>query len=96
MLVLPIPGHHGQSIALYDPKTKWLLTGDTVYPGKIYVQDWTQYRASIARLLAFTQNHPVEAIMGSHIEMTTRPGEHYPIGSQYHPWKPRWRWSLRY
>jgi hydroxyacylglutathione hydrolase len=36
--VSAIPGHQRASIAVYDPWTGWLLTGDTVYPGRLYVE----------------------------------------------------------
>ncbi|HET9896881.1 MAG TPA: MBL fold metallo-hydrolase [Streptosporangiaceae bacterium] len=31
-----IPGHHAASVAVYDPWSGFLLTGDTVYPGRLY------------------------------------------------------------
>ena len=36
--VTGIPGHHRASIAVFDPWTGFLLTGDTVYPGRLYVR----------------------------------------------------------
>ncbi|TAA47275.1 MBL fold metallo-hydrolase [Corallincola spongiicola] len=83
--VLPIPGHQEESIALYDPETQWLITGDTLYPGLIYVKHWQDYRDSVHRLYQFTQTHPVSAVLGAHIEMTTTPGLYYPIGTLYQP-----------
>ena len=35
--VLVIPGHHTTSIALYDRRTGVLLTGDSVYPGHLFI-----------------------------------------------------------
>jgi len=61
------------------------LTGDTVYPGLIYVKDWEAYRESISRLARFARNHEVVAVLGAHIEMTDRAGEYYPIGTVYQP-----------
>ncbi len=83
--VFPIPGHQQESIAIYDSKTRWLLTGDTLYPGYIYVKHWGDYRASVARMLDFAQRQSVSAILGTHIEMTREPGEFYPIGTLYQP-----------
>ena len=83
--VIPTPGHQEEAIAIYDTQTKWLLTGDTFYPGYIYIKDWDDYRKSIARLVSFTQNHSVSAILGAHIEMTNRPGEYYDVGTLYQP-----------
>ncbi|MGH1374338.1 MAG: MBL fold metallo-hydrolase [Cellvibrionaceae bacterium] len=83
--VFAVPGHHQDSIAIYDSTTRWLLTGDTFYPGYIYIKDWQAYRESISRIFDFTQRQPVSAILGTHIEMTREPGEYYPIGSLYQP-----------
>src|SRR5690606_9602872 len=35
--LIPIPGHDAASIALYDRQTAVLLTGDSFYPGRLYV-----------------------------------------------------------
>ncbi len=83
--VIPTPGHQEEAIAIYDTQTKWLLTGDTFYPGYIYVKDWDDYKESIARLVKFTSNHSVTAILGSHIEMTNIAGEYYDIGTIFQP-----------
>ncbi|GAA5216817.1 MBL fold metallo-hydrolase [Corallincola platygyrae] len=85
LTVFPIPGHQEESIAIYDPETQWLLTGDTVYPGLIYVKHWQDYRDSIQRLYQFTNEQPVSAVLGCHIEMTTTPGLYYPIRTLYQP-----------
>jgi len=83
--ILPIPGHEPSSIAVYDRRTRILLTGDTVYPGRLYVRDWPAYRASIARLAAFVDSHDVSLVLGTHIEMTSKPGVDYPIRTVYQP-----------
>jgi len=83
--ILPIPGHEPSSIAIYDRNTKLLLTGDTVYPGRLYIRDWPAFKASIGRLAAFIQSHEVSHVMGTHIEMTSTPGVDYPIGSTFQP-----------
>ena len=85
IFVLETPGHQEESITLYDSQTRWLLTGDTVYPGLIYVKDWEAYLESISRLARFARNHEVVAVLGAHIEMTDRAGEYYPIGTVYQP-----------
>ena len=82
--VIPSPGHQEEAISIYDPKNQWLLSGDTVYPGLVYVKDWEAYRSTINRLLDFTSKHPVSAILGGHIELTTK-GTLYPIGTTYQP-----------
>src|SRR5262249_11813437 len=44
--VIPIPGHNDASIALYDRATGLLLTGDSLYPGRLYVSDLAAFVAS--------------------------------------------------
>ncbi len=83
--VIPTPGHQEESLSFYDSQTRWLVTGDTFYPGVIYVKHWQDYRASIERLARFSELHSVEALMGAHIEMTTMAGEYYPIGTLFQP-----------
>ncbi len=83
--LIATPGHHGKSITLYDNKQQLLLTGDTLYPGIILVQDWQDYRASIKRLYDFAQQNQVKYVLGGHIEMSAQPGKAYEIGSTYQP-----------
>ncbi len=85
LTIIPTPGHQEESIAVYDPQTKWLLTGDTFYPGYIYVKDWDEYRKSIVRLVAFSNTNEISAVLGAHIEMTEEAGDYYPIGTIYQP-----------
>ncbi len=83
--VIPIPGHHTTHIAFYDQETGFLLTGDTLYPGRLYISNWLQYKASIQRLVDFTADKQVCWVMGTHIEMTKTPGVDFPAGSTSHP-----------
>jgi len=85
LIVLPTPGHQEEAITVYDPKTQWLLTGDTVYPGYIYIKDWQAYQSTIKRLVLFAQSHTVSSVLGSHIEMTSSAGKYYPIGTTFQP-----------
>ena len=85
MNIIPIPGHQASSIAVYDKETKILLTGDTFYPGRLYVNDWNAFHLSIERLVKFTNNNKVSTILGNHIEMTQTPGVDYPIETIYQP-----------
>lgn len=85
MKIIPIPGHQASSIAVYDTFTKILLTGDTFYPGRLYVKDWIAFKMSIERLVKFTDNNEISTILGNHIEMTQTPGVDYPINTNYQP-----------
>src|SRR5262245_5657141 len=83
--IIAIPGHEPTSIAVYDRKTRLLLTGDTVYPGRLYIRDWPAFRASTERLASFVKSHDVSSVLGTHIEMSTKPGVDYPVGTTYQP-----------
>ena len=83
--IIPIPGHQESHVAIYDRQTRVLLTGDTLYPGRLYVWDWPAYRASISRLVEFTRSRPVSYVLGTHIEMSARPGVDYPVRTRYQP-----------
>jgi hydroxyacylglutathione hydrolase len=82
------PGHHAAAITYYDPHTGFLLTGDTVYPGRLYVEDWPAFVATLDRLIAFAETHPVSHVLGCHIEMSTTPGVDYPVRTTYQPDEP--------
>jgi len=82
---IPIPGHSEASIALYDRKTAILFTGDTLYPGRLYVHSYPDFVASVARLVQFTDGKPVVEILGNHIEQTRTPYLDYPVGTIYQP-----------
>jgi glyoxylase-like metal-dependent hydrolase (beta-lactamase superfamily II) len=83
--VLPIPGHEASHIALYDRATGILLTGDSLYPGYLFIPQWQTYRASIARLAAFASQVPVSWVLGTHVEMTSTAGQAYTYGTTYQP-----------
>jgi hydroxyacylglutathione hydrolase len=83
--VLAIPGHQAEHVAIYDRRTGLLLTGDTLYPGLLFINDWTAYRASISRLASFVAAHPIAHVLGAHIEMTSTPKVNYPYGTTYQP-----------
>ena len=82
---IPIPGHSKASIALYDRRTAILFSGDTLYPGRLYVRDFPAYAASVDRLVKFTAGKPVAQVIGNHIEQTRTPYLDYPEGSLYQP-----------
>jgi len=83
--IIPIPGHQAAHIAVYDRNTGILLTGDSLYPGRLYIANFNQYLASIDRLVEFVEDKPVCWVLGTHIEMSNTPGVDFPLGSLYHP-----------
>jgi glyoxylase-like metal-dependent hydrolase (beta-lactamase superfamily II) len=83
--VIPIPGHNVVSVALYDRRTAILLTGDSLYPGRLYVDDFAEFVKSTDRLVKFTKGRIVAHILGCHIEQTETPYLDYPMGTIYQP-----------
>jgi len=83
--VLAIPGHQPAHLAYYDRQTAILLTGDHLYPGRLYVSDFPAYLESTRRLVEFTATRPVAHILGCHIEQSTTPFVDYPVGTVYQP-----------
>ena len=83
--VISIPGHDAVSVALYDRQTAILFTGDSLYPGRIYIRDFPAFAASNTRLVNFTEGKPVAHILGCHIEETRTPYLDYPVGTIYQP-----------
>lgn len=84
--VFPIPGHDPAHIAVYDRKTGVLVTGDSLYPGRLYVpvDKWEAYVRSMNRVAEWCETHPVAAVLGTHIEMTDEPGVDYEFGATVH------------
>lgn len=85
--IIPTPGHQKAAIMVYDPRLQILLSGDTLYPGRLYVpvNFLVEERASIDRLAAFATNHPIRAVLGAHIEMTRTAGRDYAHEVTAHP-----------
>ncbi|MFE7422129.1 MBL fold metallo-hydrolase [Rhodococcus sp. NPDC057529] len=83
--IIPTPGHHPSAITFYDYTTGLLLTGDTIYPGRLYAFDFPAFVESLQKLCTFSQSNKVEAVLGAHIEMSTKPHKDYPRGSTWHP-----------
>jgi glyoxylase-like metal-dependent hydrolase (beta-lactamase superfamily II) len=92
--VTGIPGHHPASIAVYDPWSGFLVTGDTVLPGRLYVRDFPAFTASLDRLVSLGDSRAVSHVMGCHIEMTRIPRRDYPLGCRYQPDEPPLQMSI--
>ena len=83
--VLATPGHEDAEVTLYDAYSQILFTGDLVLPGRLYVRDWPAFCASIDRLVDFCATHPVQHLVGCHIEMSKYPKVDYLIRVTYQP-----------
>jgi glyoxylase-like metal-dependent hydrolase (beta-lactamase superfamily II) len=83
--IIAIPGHEPSSIAVYDRSTAVLFTGDTLYPGRLYVRDAAAFSASVQRLVDFTDGKLVAHILGNHIEERRTPFLDYTVGTVTQP-----------
>ena len=87
LTIIPTPGHEPAHIMVYDARTQLLLSGDMLYPGRLYVplDRFDEFRASADRLAVFAEGHPIRALLGAHIEMTTSSGQDYAMAAAAHP-----------
>ncbi len=89
--IIAIPGHQAAHIAIYDHETALLLTGDTLYPGFLFISgavsggNFTKYKASTQRLVDFIADKPVAWIFGCHVEMKSTPFQAYTYGTKLQP-----------
>jgi glyoxylase-like metal-dependent hydrolase (beta-lactamase superfamily II) len=83
--VLAIPGHQPAHLAYYDRATGILLTGDHLYPGRLYVSDFAAYEASTRKLVEFTATRPIAHVLGAHIEQSSTPFVDYPVRTTHQP-----------
>lgn len=86
--IIPTPGHDPREISIYDYLTKILITGDLVYPGRLYAFDFPTFVESLDKLINFTMEHEVTFLLGCHIEMTKTPKRDYPVMANYQPNEP--------
>ncbi|HWW21866.1 MAG TPA: MBL fold metallo-hydrolase [Steroidobacteraceae bacterium] len=88
--IIPMPGHEKAEIGLFDRHTHLLLTGDALYPGRLYIptdpsNQFPAYRDSIDGVVNYTRSLQVWWILGNHIEMTDKPGRDYAMHTPTHP-----------
>jgi hydroxyacylglutathione hydrolase len=87
MSVMAIPGHEPSSIAVYDHQSGDMVTGDSLYPGNIFLSEYNypEFKASVNRMHAFSQKNKVRNYLGAHVEMSAEPGVDYEYGSTNQP-----------
>ncbi len=84
IIVMGNPGHVFSEFAYYDTYTQVLFTGDMFYRGRCYISFWDKWFASLKRLMAFLEEHPVTHVVGCHVEIS-KTGQDYPYGMTYQP-----------
>jgi hydroxyacylglutathione hydrolase len=82
--VTGVPGHEETSVAVFDPWTGVLFTGDTVYPGRLYVRAPEAFVDSLERLVALAADRDVRHVVGCHVEMAGD-GREFPLGTRHQP-----------
>lgn len=82
--VITAPGHHPDHVVFYDLWSQSLFTGDFLLQGRLLVDDLDAYRESAQRVAAFVKSHPVEHVLGAHIELDIT-GKPYSSGASFHP-----------
>jgi glyoxylase-like metal-dependent hydrolase (beta-lactamase superfamily II) len=84
ILIWGSPGHVEEEFAYYDTYTQILFTGDMFYRGRCYITYWDKWFASMQRLMAFLDTHPVRWVVGCHVEIS-KTGQDYTYGMTWQP-----------
>jgi glyoxylase-like metal-dependent hydrolase (beta-lactamase superfamily II) len=89
--IIPSPGHEPAEITVFDERTHILMTGDELYPGRLYVpaDQFETYRHTVDRIFNFSHSKHVSWVFGTHIEMTRKPGRDFPFHAASHPLEHR-------
>ncbi|MEM1188424.1 MAG: MBL fold metallo-hydrolase [Pseudomonadota bacterium] len=95
LIVTGSPGHQSSELSMYDTWTHLLYTGDMFYRGRLYLNDWDAWAASIKRLRRLADEYPVTHLVNNHIEMTKTPKLDYPVGTTWQPDEPPMQMTLR-
>ena len=82
------PGHDAAAVTFYDPYTGFLLTGDTVYPGRLYVEDWPAFGRNHRPADRVRRDPPGHPRPGLPHRDEHHPGVDYPIRTTYQPDEP--------
>ena len=88
--VIAIPGHDKLSIAFYDRQTGMLLTGDSLYPGRLYVRDFPEFVRSTQRLVDFTKARSLRTCSARTSNSRPHRIKIIPFGRDISPMSMRW------
>jgi hydroxyacylglutathione hydrolase len=95
LIVTGTPGHQSSELAMYDTWTDLLYTGDMFYRGRLYLEDWDAWAASIKRVRQLADEYPVTHLINNHIEMTNTAKVDYPVGTNWQPDEPPMQMTLK-
>jgi len=83
LLITATPGHDARSITTIDPAAGLMFSGDTAYPGRLYVEDLPAAKRSLAAMVHLAEAHGIHTILGAHVE-SNRHGGDYPVLTRFH------------
>lgn len=83
LLVAATPGHDARSITAIDPAAGLMFSGDTAYPGRLYLDDLPAAKASLTAMVDLAEAHGIHTVLGAHVENDGRGGDH-PVLTRFH------------
>lgn len=83
LLVTATPGHDARSITTIDPASGLMFSGDTAYPGRLYIEDLPAAKLSLAAMVDLAETHGIHTVLGAHVE-NARGGGDYPVLTRFH------------
>ena len=84
--VLPTPGLDASAISVFDAWSKILFTGNTLYPGRLVIRDFSlNTRKFGCTTGVLVDEYTFVGFMGGRIEMSAEPGLDFILRSNYRP-----------
>lgn len=77
-------GHSRCDVCFFDSRTRYLFTGDVLYPGYLFIRNYASYKEGMLRLHAKVKGRYVMSF-GAHIEMSRSHGLYPASGCRYQP-----------
>lgn len=69
--IFPAPGHHDSHVMIHPEGTPYLLTGDSLYPGRLFFRcdRLPELKGTIDRAVDYGQKNDIAWLLGTHIEL---------------------------
>lgn len=83
LLITATPGHDARSITTVDPSAGFMISGDTAYPGRLYIDDLPAAKTSLQAMVVLAEEHEVDTVLGCHVERTADGGD-IPLRARFH------------